>query len=69
MNFLGFCLFIIWMLFVVAVGVAFLVWGWQRGDFQIATGRTDQKPENSETDAARQGTSINCSGQAIAFES
>jgi hypothetical protein len=44
----GFCLFIAWMAFVIAIGIAFLVWGWKRGDFQLAHESERRLPKSLE---------------------
>ena len=31
---LGLWVFVGWMVFVASTGVAFLIWGWQRGQFK-----------------------------------
>jgi hypothetical protein len=59
----GFYLFLGWMLFVVAIGIAFLVWAWKQGDVQIARTAEDRKPKASEPDALPQEARINCTGK------
>jgi hypothetical protein len=58
----GFCLFLGWMLFVVAIGIAFLVWAWKQGDLQVAHTAEGRKPKASEPDAMPQEVRINHNG-------
>jgi hypothetical protein len=66
MNILGFCLFVLWMLFVIAVGVAFLAWAWKQGEFRIAAIAWGREPRTREPDVVQQGTGIRGKQQVAA---
>jgi hypothetical protein len=65
---LGFCGFVVWLSFVIAVGIAFLVWAWKQGEFGIGASFSDRESQDREPDTARRGTEINGNGQAVANE-
>jgi hypothetical protein len=61
-SLLNVCIFVVWMVFVVWVGVAFLLWAWRRGDLRIAAGPGGTSV-NGEPEDATQPTVVNCSLQ------
>jgi len=65
MSYLGFCLFVVWIVFVVGVGVAFLVWAWKQGEFPIVARSGDRDSQNSEPEDVPRPTRIDSNIQAI----
>jgi hypothetical protein len=65
MSPLGLCLFVTWMLFVIGVGFAFLLWAWKRGEYQFASSSARQNSRSSEAQDTLQPASVNCSARAI----
>jgi hypothetical protein len=60
---LGLCGFVVWLSFVIAVGVTFLVWAWKQGEFGIGASFSDSQSQDREPDTAPRGTEINRNGR------
>jgi len=68
MSYLGFCLIVIWMVFVIGVGVAFLLWAWKQDELRFAASSGGQSTQTSKPEDVPQSAAIDRSTHVIVVD-